>query len=161
MTGFTATDLPIPSRGVIHQVCDLGYLQRAVTGAMLTSVTVLPSPELPVRCAPDSTSDGSLRAPQALRWHHPEPRTSSGRYAAPSRAGWRDSLTPLPEAPRATRVAIVNASLDGHVAPHLECLDRIYLNGGWPPCRSPGGGQLPETGLQTRRPILLHRTASG
>jgi hypothetical protein len=32
----------------------------------------------------------------------------------------------------ATRVAIVNASLDGHVGPDLECLDRIYLNG-WVP----------------------------
>src|SRR5215207_7872602 len=59
MTGFTATNLPVPSRGVTHQVCDLGYLQRAVTGTMLTSVTVLPSPGAARSVPPDSTSDGS------------------------------------------------------------------------------------------------------
>jgi len=54
----------------------------------------------------------------------------------------------------ATRVAIVNASLDGRFGPNLECLDRIYLNGWVPTLQVPGRWSTPET-------ILLHRTASG
>src|SRR5215217_5125577 len=85
MTGFTATDLPIPSRGVTHQVCDPGYLQRTLTGVDAHECDSVASPRVPVRCA-GLDLRRLLEATRALRWH-PQPALA-----------WVSTLLPPPRA---------------------------------------------------------------